>query len=481
MLQEENAMETKPKSKDSRIAQSADTQSAPVDEVYIKKLFNLEDKNISKIHVNHQFDGVHVHVELECAVHTCPVCGTETSIINNYVNKKITHSILNGIPCYINYHARRHRCPACNKTFYEHNPFTIEGMKISLATVYNVLKDLKSFNETFTSVAARYNISATAVASIFDRHVRVSRRKLPEYICIDEVYAFKSDRSNYVCVLLDYESQKLIDLLPSRKKQDLITYFTLIPREEREKVKIVSTDMWETYRIVSKFVFPNAVTACDKFHVIQEMTKRVDRIRIDVMNRVRVPSNLKKENLTKQEIVEVEERQRQYYVLKKFNWLLYKNDAKIFDPNVKKHYNRMLKGYYNHYDLLDYIIKCDKSLEEAVDLKDELIRFYKKSSHEKAKKDLEEIIKMYQASDIKVINEFAKTLIKWKYEIINSFIKIDKNERKINNGIIENRNKTIKNIKHNANGYGNWERFRSRVLYVINDDVTYYLYPIKND
>ncbi|WP_276889475.1 transposase [Faecalibaculum rodentium] len=32
--------------------------------------------------------------------------------------------------------------------------------------------------------------------------------------------------------------------------------------------------------------------------------------------------------------------------------------------------------------------------------------------------------------------------------------------------MIENRNKIIKMIKHNANGYTNWERFRNRVLYV---------------
>ncbi len=469
-------MESNNKSNLSTCLATNPNTGASIDDIYIRKLFNLEDKRIKKIHVNHQFDGVNVYVELECVPHICPVCGTETTIVNNYVNKKITHSILNGIPCYINYHARRHKCPACNKTFYEHNPFTLKGMKISLATVYNVLKDLKSFNETFKSVAYRHNISPTTVASIFDKHVRVSRRTLPEYICIDEVYAFKSKRSNYVCVLLDYQNQKIIDLLPDRKKYSLLNYFTLIPRKEREIVKVVSTDMWETYRIVSKRVFPNAVVACDKFHVIQELTKKVDRVRIDVMNKVKVPPNLIKENLTPKEIVEIKERKKQYYVLKKFNWLLYKNDPKIFDPNVKKKYNRVLEGYYNPYDLLDYIMKIDPQLEEAVDLKDEVIRFFKKSNYKTAKRNLEEIIDEFRKSNVKGMNDFANTMVRWKNEIINSFIEITKGH-KINNGIIENRNKTIKSIKRNANGYNNWERFRSRVLYVLNDDVNYYIYP----
>lgn len=459
---------------------SSNSVTAPIDDNYILKLFNIDHKPIDYIKVKRFIDGIYVKIQLSCETQKCPVCGTETSLVNNYVNKKITHSILNGIPCYIDYHARRHKCPACDKTFYEPNPFTVKGMKISLVTVYNVLKDLKNFNETFTSVAKRYNISPTAVSSIFDNHINVPRRTLPEYICIDEVYGFKSDKSNYVCVLLDFSNNKVIDLLPGRKKYDLINYFTLIPREEREKVKVVSSDMWETYRIVSKIVFPNAVTACDKFHVIQELTKKIDRVRIDAMNHIKVPPNLNKESLTQKELLNINERNKQYYALKKFNWLLFKNDDKYFDPNQEKKYNRVLEGYYNYYDLVEYMIRCEPKLEEAYDLKTELIDFYKNNTYKNAKTNINDLINDFKSSSIPTMNDFGNTLTRWKQEIINSFIET-KSKRKINNGIIENRNKTIKNIKHNSNGYSNWERFRNRCLYILNEDVTFYMYPKKND
>ena len=70
----------------------------------------------------------------------------------------------------------------------------------------------------------------------------------------------------------------------------------------------------------------------------------------------------------------------------------------------------------------------------------------------------------YTAKDSpnELIREF---MVRWKNEIINSFIKVNPEKTKrINNGIIENRNKTIKNIKHNSNGCRNWERFRNRVM-----------------
>ena len=79
------------------------------------------------------------------------------------------------------------------------------------------------------------------------------------------------------------------------------------------------------------------------------------------------------------------------------------------------------------------------------------------------------------------MNEFAKTLTNWKKEILNSFIPITigKTTTKVNNALIENRNKVIKTIKRNSNGYTNWERFRNRCLYSLNDDVSYLLYPIE--
>ena len=48
---------------------------------------------------------------------------------------------------------------------------------------------------------------------------------------------------------------------------------------------------------------------------------------------------------------------------------------------------------------------------------------------------------------------------------------------RMNNAIIENRNAIIKCIKKNANGYTNWDRFRNRVLYVLDADARFSLNP----
>lgn len=110
-----------------------------------------------------------------------------------------------------------------------------------------------------------------------------------------------------------------------------------------------------------------------------------------------------------------------------------------------------------------------------------VIIIYKKCTYDTVKRELEKIIIKMRNYTIKEMNAFANTLSKWKYEIINSFIVIGESmnkdnhiiHRRISNGIIENRNKSIELLKHSSNGYLNWERFRARVLYCLIDDTTF--------
>lgn len=445
----------------------------------ILRLFNLDGKKIENFFVSHKENGVYVSIKLALTEHCCPVCQTPTTLVKGYTTKQITHSALSSTPCFITYRARRMLCPACNKTFYEHNPFTFTGMKISLLTVYNVLNDLKNTTETFSSVASRNNISTTTAAAIFDKHVQIPRRTLPEVLSIDECYAFHSDRSDYVCVLYDCISQNIVDLLPSRHKANLIDYFHKIPRSERESVKLVAIDLWKTYREVTKLMLPNARLACDKFHIFQEFSRRLSRVRIDVMNRFYVSDKEKKSAKTDAEKYVITQKNMMYYVFKKFNWLLFTKDDKVLDVNRKKEWNSVVKRYLNYYDLLNIILTADPDMNEAYNLYYQLQLFYKHKNEHEAKKQINDLIALFQASNIEVMHTFSKTLIEWKQEIINSFIVIEKTKKKVNNAMIENTNKAIKTIKRNSNGFSNWDRFRNRVLYAINDDVTYSMYPLK--
>ena len=441
---------------------------------------DLERADIKSMNIYNDGEGLTIDVELNSKPHKCPVCSTETSRIKGYQNKIIRHSILNNTPCIIDYRARRYICPLCGKTFFENNPFTNKGSRLSVATVYNVLADLKNPALTFSYVASKYHISQSTVANIFDRGVNIPRRTLPECICFDETYAFKSDRSNYICVLVDYKDKKVIDILPTRRMQDLTDYFYNIPLEERKKVRYVSFDMWQTYRSVAKTMFPNCVTIVEKFHLLQEFTRKATRVRIRIMNKNkkikdelenearRLKKEKKKLPPDKQE--KLIQAQRNYYILKKFEWMIFSKNKDILNPNLEKKMNHALGQYCNLYDLFNLLENTDEDMTEMINLKDELYDFYEKCTYEESKAKINELIIDFRSSSVPELVSFANTLTQWKPEIINSFIIIPGINKKMNNALIENRNKSIKLLKHSSNGYTNWKRFRNRVLYTINDD-----------
>lgn len=443
--------------------------------------FGLDRADIQDLHIYHEDGSLIVYLALNIREHSCPVCHSSTIKVKAYQLKKINHAVLTPTPCIIHYKARRYICPVCGKTFYENNPFISGNLKVSVATVYNVLNELKRPEATFSYIGDKYHMSASSVANIFDKHIQPHRRKLPECLCFDETYAFKSRDSDYVCVLLDYIDKKIVDVLPSRRKRYLVDYFYNISLEERNNVKYVSFDMWKTYRDVSKLMFPNCVCIVDKFHVLQELARKVTRVRVDVMNQnkkvkdeIEKKRKLLKKNhssLSPEEEERLKLASRNYYLLKKFDFLLFSNDPRISEPNCEKRFNRVLNCYCNLNDLYHMVLDIDPLLKEAVEIKDLIHHFYKQTPHAKAKKELEDIIILCRTSKIKGMQDFSNTLCEWKQEIINSFIKIPSLNRKMNNALIENRNKSIKLLKHSSNGYTNWNRFRARILYTLNDDI----------
>ena len=105
----------------------------------VLKIFGIDSNIIEHYDIFHRKDGVHIILKLINREQRCPVCQTRTTKVVNYIDKKIKHSVVSTSSCFIDYHARRYRCPACNKTFYESNPFTFGTEWISSATVYSVL------------------------------------------------------------------------------------------------------------------------------------------------------------------------------------------------------------------------------------------------------------------------------------------------------------------------------------------------------
>ena len=90
-------------------------------------------------------------------------------------------------------------------------------------------------------------------------------RQLPEVLSVDEHYFPASDfDSLYICILMNFRDGTIIDVLPDRKKEYLISYFGNIRndtldeksgRSELSNVRYVSIDLYEPYRDITRTCF----------------------------------------------------------------------------------------------------------------------------------------------------------------------------------------------------------------------------------
>lgn len=428
---------------------------------FITSLFELKDTDVDYCKEvikgnNHLF-----YIQLINRGKRCIDCGTYTRYVKEYRNKRISHSVLLNEPSTIIYHARRFVCPKCNATFYEDNPFSTQYTRISDDTVRNTLQLLKNYNETFASVGRKVYLSKTLVMQIFDEHVQVERGKLSTAIGIDEFYFSRHARKKYALMILSLNKGYVIDLLSSREKHKISSYFRSIDKNERLNVQYISIDMTENYRNVLKIYFPWAKICVDPFHVIKLISDALDQVRLRYLRKYKADT-----------------RSDEYYLLKYQKRLLFKEIQYQKFSSIKR--NHHFKYTLTDYQKREMIFSISHEIETAWHLKERYLLFDEENlSHDERSEWLDSLINDFISSDIPEMISVGLTLSNWKEEILNSFYTItktvtDKNGKKIKktvrvtSGPVEGRNKYLKIILKLANGYKNFGRFRNRAMYVLN-------------
>lgn len=380
----------------------------------------------------------------------CPNCGSLHCMIrgSKKCNIKYASSIEDNITIVLT--RRQYTCIDCNHTFKQSNPIIREGKTISIQKDFCILESLRDKNKTYSSVAKEYDVSVTYVQNLFDKKVSLKRLSLPTVLCIDEVYAKRLTKHKYCCVLYAPQWKKIVDILPSRHKLNLIDYFARIPISEKDKVEYISMDLWDSYKEMAQLCFPKAKVCADPFHIIKHLLECFRKIRIDVMKRF---EHLKHED------------HNFYWLYKKYFKFLETDLSKLPDSMIKVSHSGM---YLSKYQIIEYMLELDDKLALAYLLKEEYRNFNSKATIDNACEWLDELILKFKQSCIKEYIPFWHILMDWHNEIINSFNRI--NNHKITNGPMERVNRDIKNLFSISFGSTNFERVRNRIMFCINDN-----------
>ena len=253
---------------------------------------------------------------------------------------------------------------------------------------------------------------------------------------------------------------------------------------KKDQVEFIATDMYEPYRRIIRKHFKHSLHVVDRYHVAQELNRKVDSIRLRIMKPYGC-INYKDRTQEQKDAYYLLKHQNRF-LFKHFNNAMCKDKKRLFDVTRKRYYNAHFRAYLNPYDIAQKLVSIHPDINKAWELKDEVTDFYVSNTIKKAPEAIEKVIKHLREINIEELVAFSKTLSNWKVEIINSFCtskaeynvskdtgEITVEQKRINNALMENRNAIIKLVTKAANGYHNWERFRNRCMLVLEKGIDF--------
>lgn len=353
----------------------------------------------------------------------CTTCGSVGLYKHGGKVIRFVDAPVHGRQTFINVKRPRYRCrdTACLATFVQPLPDMDDDRRMThrcreyierqclLKPNTHVAEDL-GINEKVVRL-----IGKAQSTRLFAEHEEGMRA--PRILGIDELFLADEMRAIFV----DIETSWPIEILPNRW-QGPVTNF-LMNLRDRERVEVVTTDMWRPYKSAVQYALPNATLIVDKWHVM--------RMANDVLETAR----------------------------RRYQSLLTAKDRKT----LKRRRYLFLKRPYQLSPMelldLDGWLKNTPELRGAYEVKEQFMAIWQ-CRKMKAAYDALEAWRDSIPPDLKMLFRPVVTATKnWEPEILNYF-----DNGRFTNAPTEARNRVIKMTNRLGAGY-NFDNIRARALF----------------
>ncbi|MFW0859066.1 MAG: ISL3 family transposase [Dehalococcoidia bacterium] len=311
---------------------------------------------------------------------------------------------------YLIIHKHRTDCPICG----------VKVEKLEFADLYS--RCTTRFEELVARLCRMTSLKQVAelldldwkTVKAIDKKFLEKQFAIPDYdglrlLAVDEIAAHKGH--NYFTVVMDLERTRIVWVSKGRKQETLDQFFKELGTERSDKIEAVACDMWDPYIASIKKHAPRAKIVLDKFHVIKNYSKVIDKVR-----------NVEFKKAT-------EEKKQ---AIKGTKYLLLKNQDKLKTDEKEQ---------------LQKLLELNENINIAYMLKDDLKGLWDYKSPGWANRHLDSWIGIATASNINPLVKFAQTLDRYRYGLINHCY------YPINTGKLEGMNNKIKVIKRIAYGF----------------------------
>ena len=410
---------------------------------YIRKLINLKDENI-KFYKNWCEEGFRKNKKckilngyLSYVPHYCNKCGIVFESNKDYEKKGFKNSMI-VIPTiykmdsYLSLNKQRIKCLHCYKSFTCSTSLVDFGCFISNDTKLSITQDLiKKRSEK--DIAIDNNVSPNTVERIIDSYFKTQKlykHYLPKILSFDEFKSVKSANGAMSFNMCNGENGKIIDIIEDRKLNSLLKYFAYYTHKARSNVKLIVIDMYSPYISLINKMFPNAKIIIDKFHIIQLISRSLNKTRIMAMKKDKA----------------------NYNKMKRY-WKLILKDESELDCSKWMRFT-CFKHMMTQKDVVNYILNQNEELKATYIIYQKLLSAIKNNNKEQLNDALNNVpnnVSSYMKTSIKSLTEF-------KDNIYNTF------DNKYHNGFIEGNNNFIKVLKRIAFGFRSFRRFKARIM-----------------
>ena len=415
---------------------------------YTKKILNIKDENIyfyeDCLEIK-KIKGIQTKIFHGYLTYTptyCPKCGCINRSFNDIIkwdfkkNCKIKLTKVSNYNTLLLLDKQRFFCKHCNHTFTASTDIVDFHKQISNDTRKSVILDLMT-KDSEKNISFKNGISTNSTNRILhdiskDKLIK-NNGKLHTSFGIDEFKATKDTISKMAFIIVDQNKKNIFDINNSRLSNDIYKYFSRYQRSERNNVKFITLDLYKPYYKLMHKLFPKAILIPDRFHIIIQIRNALDKTRISLCNK----SN------------------PNYNKLKKYWKLILKNEDEL--DRVNKKYSKCFNKVVSQYDIVQYLINTDTTLNYVYNLYQGIIKSI-------AKRDKEKFLNIIHNVDNNRINKYAKKAIKtflnFESYIVNAF------DYELSNGIVEGTNNIIKQLKHNACGYRKFAHLKARIMLI---------------
>ncbi|WP_099092179.1 ISL3 family transposase [Streptococcus marmotae] len=395
----------------------------------ITNFLKMKDKNIT---ITNECDmGTHLelHGHLDYTAPKCPSCKGQMAKYDFQKASKIPYLETAGYPLLIRLRKRRFKCKECGKIAVAETPIVKKNHQISVA-VNQKIAQLLIEKQAMTHIAHRLSIStSTVIRKLNEFKFETDWGKLPEVISWDE-YAFKKGKMSFIAQ--DFDTNNII----ARTQATIRNHFLRYPRKVRNRVKIITMDMFSPYYALAKKLFPNAKIVLDRFHVVQHLSRAMNRVRTQIMNAF-------------------DRKSHEYKTLKRYWKLVQQDSRKLSD---KRFYRPTFRMHLTNKEILDKLLSYSDELRQHYELYQLLLFHFQ----EKNSDHFFDLIEQEIATVNPIFQTVFKTFLKDKDKVLNAL------ELPYSNAKLEATNNLIKVIKRNAFGFRKNENFKKRILIAIN-------------